>query len=64
MSRVGIYAGKMVTFTHRNPQTGEYWTDDLRKNPKGPFGMWVDSKDIRFEGEPKKRKNRFFRKER
>lgn len=49
MSRVGIYAGKKVLFTHRNPQTGEYWTDELRQNSKSPLGMWVDSKNINFD---------------
>ena len=64
MSRVGIYAGKNVTFTHRNPQTGEYWTDELRPNARSPLGMWVDSKEINFDMEPKMRKSRFHRKER
>ena len=54
MSRVGIYAGKKVLFTHRNPQTGEYWTDEywtdeLRQNARSPLGMWVDSKNINFD---------------
>lgn len=64
MSRVGIYAGKKVTFTHRNPQTGEYWTDELRPNSRSPHGMLVDSKQINFDLEPKMRKSRFHRKER
>ena len=59
MSRIGLYHGNKVTFTHRNPQTGEFWTDDLGKD-----GRWVDSKDISFDLEPKKRKTRFHRKER
>ena len=64
MSRVGIYAGRKYTFTHYNPQTGAYWTDELRPNARSPYGMWVDSKQINFDLEPKKRKNRFHRKER
>ena len=64
MSRVGIVGGKKVTFTHQNPQTGSYWTDELRPNARSPYGMWVDSKQINFALEPKKRKSRFHRKER
>lgn len=56
MSRVGIYAGKKVTFTHRNPQTGEYWTDELRQNARSPLGMWVDSKGIKFVDEKAERR--------
>ena len=62
MSRVGIVAGKKVTFTHQNPQTGAYWTDEIRPNARSPYGMWVDSKEINFNLEPKKRKSRFHRK--
>ena len=65
MSRLGIYNGNKVLFTHRNPQTGEYWTDELRPNAKSPLGMWVDSKHINFDvSQPKKAKSRFTRKER
>ena len=64
MSRVGIVGGKKVTFTHQNPQNGAYWTDELRPNARSPHGMWVDSKQINFNLEPKKRKSRFHRKER
>lgn len=63
MSRVGIAGGKKVTFTHQNPQTGEYWTDELRPNSRSPYGMWVDSRMINFNVEqPKKAKSRFSRK--
>ena len=64
MSRLGIVDGKKVLFTHHNPMTGEYWTDELRPNSRSPYGMWVDSKQINFNLEPKKRKSRFHRKER
>lgn len=60
MSRVGIFAGQKYTFTHINPQTGEWYCSDIGKN-----GSWIDSKMIDFDIETKKkRKNRFFRKER
>lgn len=59
MSRVGIYAGKKVLFTHRNPQTGEYWTDELRQNARSPLGMWVDSRNINFDvKQPEKAKKK------
>lgn len=48
MSRLGIVNGKRVLFTHQNPMTGEYWTDELRPNARSPYGMWVDSKEINF----------------
>ena len=50
MSRVGIYDGRKYTFTHHNPQTGNYWTDEIG------HGMWIDSKKINFNIEPKKSK--------
>lgn len=58
MSRVGIVAGEKVTFTHQNPQTGEYCTDELRPNARSPYGMLVDSKEINFDLKPKKSKFR------
>ncbi len=58
MSRLGLFCGKKYLFTHRNPQTGEYWTDEIGKD-----GMWVDSRMINFNLEqPKKAKSRFTRK--
>ena len=60
MSRLGVFNGKQVLFTHRNPQTGEYWTDEIGKQ-----GVWINSKYINFDVEqPKKTKSRFVRKER
>lgn len=60
MSRLGLYKGKGYLFTHRNPHTGEYWTDELGKQ-----GMWIDSKYINFDvAQPKKTKSRFTRAER
>lgn len=58
MSRFGIVNGVKREFTHRNPQTGEYWTDELRPNARSPYGMWVDSKEINFDLKPKKSKFR------
>ena len=59
MSRLGIYNGKKVMFTHRNPQTGEYWSDEISPYPRSPLGMWVDSKHINFDvKQPEKAKRK------
>lgn len=35
----GIFKGKKCLFTHRNPVTGDVWSDDI---PVGKeFGAWV-----------------------
>lgn len=59
MSRVGIVGCKKVTFTHQNPQTGAYWTDELRQNSRSPFGMWVDSKYINFNAKQPEKAQHF-----
>lgn len=59
MSRIGIFNGKKVLFTHRNPQTGEYWTDELRQNPRSPLGKWVDSKYINFNAKQPEKAQHF-----
>lgn len=45
MSRFGIVNGVKREFTHRNPQTGEYWCEDT--------GGWYPSKSINFDNKPK-----------
>ena len=57
MSRLGIYKEKKVLFTHRDPQSGKYWTDEIAD------GIWVDSRKINFDTtQPKKTRDRFTRK--
>ena len=57
MSRLGIYKEKKYLFTHRDPQSGKYWTDEIND------GMWVDSKKINFDTtQPKKTRDKFYRK--
>lgn len=57
MSRVGVYRdGRKYIFTHRDPQTGRFWSDEIGKD-----GAWVDSKNINFDVE-KPKVSRFTRK--
>lgn len=42
MSRSGIAKGHLCLFTHRDPQTGRYWTDDYKN------GSWIESNEIDF----------------
>jgi hypothetical protein len=59
MSRLGIWNGNKYLFTHHDPHTGRYWTDEIKD------GMWIDSRNINFNvDQPKKTKSRFTRKER
>lgn len=46
--RTGIVYGQRMTFTHRDPATGRYWTDDF-----GKWGGWVDSNKITFDAQAK-----------
>lgn len=39
-ARIGRYDGKQYVFTHRNPHTGEVWSDDI--------GEWVPSDQVKF----------------
>lgn len=39
-TRIGRYDGKQYVFTHRNPHTGEVWSDDI--------GEWVPSDQVKF----------------
>ena len=47
-ARMGFYGGKLYTFTHRNPQTGELYAEDFAtvlKDAKGnkmrAWGKWL-----------------------
>lgn len=42
--RNGYYKGKLLTFTHRNPETGEVWSDDI------PFTQFIGSKLVTMYG--------------
>ena len=39
-ARIGRYAGIECVFTHRNPHTGDVWSDDI--------GEWVPSDQVEF----------------
>ena len=49
--REGMYKGKLYTFTHRNPETGEVWSDDIPvKTDKGnAYGRWVNPDSVKWE---------------
>ena len=51
-ARYGVYGGRAYTFTHRDPQTGNLWGEDIpEKNDKGKvvaYGMWVPGDKVRF----------------
>lgn len=40
----GIYGGKTYIFSHRNPQTGGVWSDDI------PFTQFIGSKLVTMYG--------------
>ena len=40
----GIYGGKTYIFSHRNPQTGEVWSDDI------PVVQFINGKKVYFYG--------------
>lgn len=48
-ARNGYYKGKLVTVTHRDPQSGELWLEDypVGKNPV-LFGAWVPADSVKF----------------
>ena len=54
IGRTGMYGGKNYVFDHRDPKTGEVWSDDLPvyggdngKKIVG-YGKWVDPKKIKW----------------
>lgn len=46
----GRYKGKRYVFTHRDPQTGDLWSDDIPvgKNPV-EYGGWVSADSVVLE---------------
>ena len=46
-ARIGRYKGKQYVFTHRNPHTGEVWSDDI-PDRQGEPGKWVPSDQVEF----------------
>ena len=49
-ARRGQYNGGTYTFTHRDPKTGELWSDDIPvgKNPI-EYGKWVPGESVRLD---------------
>lgn len=44
--RIGYIGGKKYLFTHRDPISGFYWSDDI---PDGKvFGKWIDPNKIQW----------------
>lgn len=50
----GIYGGQTYVFSHRNPQTGEVWSDDIpvvqfiRGKKVTYYGMWVPFDSVKW----------------
>ena len=50
----GIYGGKTYIFSHRNPQTGDVWSDDIpnmqiiNNKPVIVYGMWVPFDSVKW----------------
>ncbi len=51
--RTGKVYGQRMVFTHRDPATGRFWTDDW-----GNTGGWIDSNKIQFDAPAKQPKFR------
>lgn len=50
-ARVGIYNGEKSVFTHRNPDTGMIWGEDLKvrySNGHYDLGRWVPSDSVEW----------------
>lgn len=49
-ARISRYNGESYVFTHRNPHTGELWSDDIGTLVGGNlvFGRWVPSDQVEF----------------
>lgn len=43
--RKGRFNGKEYLFTHRNPKTGEVWSDEIKAG-KDEYGKWVASEKV------------------
>lgn len=50
--RYGRVGGKNCRFTHHDPATNSYWTDDLSSGSGADkvWGMWVKADSIKWEG--------------
>lgn len=48
--REGMYKGKLYTFTHRNPETGEVWSDDIpvKTDSGNAYGRWVNPDSVKW----------------
>lgn len=52
-ARMGFYGGKLYTFTHRNPQTGELYAEDYqvsvmdsKNNRTRVWGKWLPADKV------------------
>ena len=46
-ARHGRYKGKQYTFTHRDPQTGDLWGEDIPVGKKSTeLGCWVQGDSV------------------
>lgn len=43
-TRKGIFEGKVYTFTHRDPKTGDVWCEDILWG----FGCWVPNERVKW----------------
>lgn len=48
-ARIGYVGDKKTLVTHRNPDTGEYWCEDIKKGDDNAEGCWVPSDIIKFK---------------
>lgn len=46
-AKFGHYNGRMYTFTHRNPATGELWGEDITAGKK-TLGKWVPAEKVKL----------------
>lgn len=49
-ARYGYYKGQKYVFTHRDPDTGELWGEDIPvgKNPT-EYGKWVPGDSVKLQ---------------
>ncbi len=48
-AKKGMYDGEIYTFTHRDPKSGELWSDDIHVKKTGEFGKWVSADSVSFK---------------
>ena len=50
--RVGVFGGQVCKFTHRDPKSGQVWSDNIpvQQDAKGhiEYGMWVDPSSVKW----------------